>query len=137
MHGLTERQQQLYFLFQTVVASPQSDDLARLLDEDVAEGAAAAAATLETAARGLIYEHSPHSIPAQRLTSGLLALLGRVRDEGATVYDREAAAVLRAIERGARETRTRMADAADPATVYLTLMKRLLPVGAQTAERAP
>lgn len=137
LHGLTERQQQLYFLFQTVLASTQSDGLVRLVDEDVAEGAAAAAATLETAARGLVVEHSPPSVPARRLTEGLLALLGRVREQGATVYDREAAAVLRAIERGARETRTRAAGAGDPATAYLSLMARLLLAGPQTAERAP
>lgn len=136
MQGLTERQQQLYFLFETVIASTQSDELTRLVDGDVAEGAAAAAATLETAARGLIYEHSPQSIPAQKLASGLLALLGRVREQGATVYDREAAAVLRSIERGAVETRTRVASDGDPATAYLSVVKRLLLVGPRAASQA-
>jgi hypothetical protein len=129
MRGLTERQQQVYFLFLSVVVAPQPDDLARLTDADVAEGAGAAAATLETAARGLIYEHSPQSVPAQRLTSGLLALLARVREEGTTVYDREAASVLRAMERGARDPRMQLGGGDDPGMAYLTLIKRLLHVG--------
>ena len=49
-------------------------------------------------------------------------MLAEMRQEGATVYDREAAIVLRAIERGARETR--QAEPGDSA--YLTLMARLL-----------
>ncbi len=126
MRGLTERQQQLYFLFQTVIASQKPDGLARLVDLDVAEGAAAAAATLETAARGLIYEHTPPSVLAQRLAREFQALLARVREHGAKVFDREAALVLRAIERGARETHDRAPDAPDPQTAYLTVMARLL-----------
>lgn len=128
MEGLNERQQQIYFLFLSVLVAPTPGDLATPADDDVAEAASAAAATLETAARGLIYEHSPQSVPAQRLTTGFLTLLARIRQEGTTVYDREAAAVLRSMERGAKETRTR-AGGDDPATAYLTLIKRLLMVG--------
>ncbi len=128
MQGLNERQQQLYFLFLSVVVTPSPDELTAPADDDVAEAAAAAAATLETAARGLIYEHSPQSVPAQRLTAGFLTLLARIRQDGTTVYDREAAAVLRSMERGAKETRAR-ADSGDPRTAYLTLIKRLLMVG--------
>ena len=46
-----------------------------------------------------------------------------MREHGATVYDREAAIALRAIERGAR-TLTRPGEP----TAYLTLMGRLLQV---------
>ena len=120
---LTERQYQLFFLFQTVIARHKPEGFARVVDEDVAEAAAAMAATLETAARGVIYEHGTQSLVAQRLAADMKALLTELREQGARVYDGETAIVLRAIERGAREART-SSEGGDVA--YLTLMTRLL-----------
>lgn len=120
---LTERQYQLFFLFQTVIARHKPEGFARLVDEDVAEAAAAMAATLETAARGVIYEHGTQSLVAQRLATEMKALLAELREQGAKVYDGETAIVLRAIEQGAREARTKM-EGNDVA--YLTLMTRLI-----------
>jgi hypothetical protein len=130
MSGLTERQHQLFFLFQSVIAKSRPDGLARLTDEDVAEATAACAATIETAAKGVLYEHMPASLPAQKLAGELRALLLQVREHGAKVYDREAAIALRAIEKGARQL-------ADPAndTAYLSLMGRLLQVNQAAAAR--
>jgi hypothetical protein len=122
LQGLTERQHQLFFLFQSVIARHKPEGFARLVDDDVAEAAAAVAATLETAARGVIYEHAAQSLSAQRLAAEMKTMLAEMRQQGATVYDREGAIVLRAIERGARETRT--IEPGD--TSYLTLMARLL-----------
>jgi hypothetical protein len=121
---LTERQHQLFFLFQTAITRHQPDGFARLNDDDVAEAAATVAATLETASRGVIYEHSAQSPVAQRLGKELQATLEQMRQQGATVYDREAAIALRAIEQGARDART--ADSTP--TAYLELMARLLQV---------
>jgi hypothetical protein len=134
MGGLTERQHQLFFLFQSVVARFRPDGLARLTDDDVAEAAAACAATIETAAKGVLYDHAPASLPAQKLAGEFRTLLEQVREHGATVYDREAAIALRAIERGAREL-TRPGDD----TAYLALMERLLQVNhaAATSEARP
>src|SRR5687768_9858251 len=98
MAGLTERQHQLFFLFQSVIARSKPDGLARLTDDDVAEAAAACASTIETAARGVLYDHMPTTLPAQKLAGEFRALLVEVRQQGATVYDREAAIALRAIE---------------------------------------
>ena len=123
MAGLTERQHQLFFLFQSVIAKSRPDGLARLTDDDVAAAAAACAATIETAAKGVFYEHSPDSLPAQKLAGELRALLAQIREHGATIYDREAAIALRAIEKGARD----LANPESP-TAYLTLMGRLLQV---------
>ena len=123
MAGLTERQHQLFFLFQSVIARSQPDGLARLTDEDVADATSACAATIETAAKGVLYEHAPASLPAQKLAGELRALLVQVREHGATVYDREAAIALRAIERGARA----LTRPGEP-TAYLALMGRLLQV---------
>ena len=123
MAGLTERQHQLFFLFQSVIARSKPDGLARLTDEDVAEAASACAATIETAAKGVLYEHTPTTLPAQKLVGEFRALLADVRQHGARVYDREAAIALRAIEHGARSLAR-----ADDSTAYLTLMGRLLQV---------
>jgi hypothetical protein len=133
---LTERQYQLFFLFQTLIARHKPEGFARLVDDDVAEAAAAMAATLETAARGVIYEHGTQSLVAQRLATEMKALLTELREQGAKIYDGETAIVLRAIEQGAREARTR-ADGNDVA--YLTLITRLLQqTGARPAsEPAP
>ena len=122
LQGLSERQHQLFFLFQSLVARHTPEGFSRLLDDDVADAAAAVAATLETAARGVIYDHAAESRPAQRLASDMKAMLADIQKQGVKVYDREVAIVLRAIEKGARETRKiEPGDAS-----YLTLMARLL-----------
>jgi hypothetical protein len=131
---LTERQHQIFFLLHGVIARHTPEGFARLNDDDVAEAAGAAASTLETAARGVIYEHAAQSPVAQRLAREFAALLEEMRTHGATVYDREAAIVLRAIEQGARETRA-LAGSAD-ATAYLGLVGRLLQVN-RAAPLAP
>src|SRR5688572_19649794 len=66
---LTERQYQLFFLFHTLIAQHKPQGLTRLVDSDIAEAAAALAATLETAARGVIYEHTPSAQPARALAA--------------------------------------------------------------------
>ena len=122
LQGLTERQHQVFFLFQSLIARHTPEGFSRLVDDDVAEAAAAVAATLETAARGVIYDHAPQSRPAQRLASDMKAMLADMEKQGVRIYDREVAIALRAIEKGARETRKiEPGDAS-----YLTLMARLL-----------
>ena len=73
-------------LVNSVLAAYQPSELQPLIDDDVAASAAALAATLETSARGVIYEHRPASLPAERLMSTLKPLLaeagsGRYRAE--------------------------------------------------------
>jgi len=134
MAGLTERQNQLFFLFQSVIARSRPDGLAKLTDEDVAEAASACASTIETAAKGVLYEHTPTTLPAQKLAGELRALLAEARQHGATIYDREAAIALRAIEKGAR-----MLTRPEDSTYYLSLMNRLLQVNhaAAASEGSP
>lgn len=133
---LTERQHQLFFLFHVVIAGHKPEGFVRLLDADVAEAAQVVAATLETAQRGVIYEHAAQSIPAQRLASELRAALEGARKDGATVYDGEAAIALRAIERGARDV---AAATGQGETAYQELVARLLQVnrGARGAGDRP
>jgi len=122
---LTERQYQLFFLFHSLTARLKPQGFTRLVDSDVAEAAAALAATLETAARGVIYEHSPQAPPAQALVAALKGTLAQMREQGTTVYDHEAAVVLRAMEKGAREA----GEADSGETAYLDLVARLLHAG--------
>jgi hypothetical protein len=122
IRNLTERQYELFFVFQTLIARHKPEGFARLLDEDVADAAASVAATLETAARGVIYEHTATSAVAQRLAGELKKMLADMRQQGVKVYDGETAIVLRAIEQGARDAR----KGGTSDTAYLALMGRLL-----------
>ena len=99
----------------------------------MADAAASVASTLETAARGVIYDHAPQSLPAQRLATEMKTMLAEMQQKGVKVYDREAALVLRAVEKGARETR----KIAPGDTSYLTLMSRLLQQNRAAAAPAP
>jgi hypothetical protein len=121
--GLSERQHELFFLFHTRIAGYKPEGFVRLNDDDVAEATAALAATLETSSRGVIYEHAPQSLAAQRLATEMKTVLQEIARQGARISDREAAMVLRAIEKGARtagQTLTR------DDTAYLKLVSRLL-----------
>ena len=130
---LTERQYQLFFLFHTAIARHRVDGLARVADTDVAEAAAAFAATIETAARGVIYEHSPASIPAKSLLGALKTLMEQIREQGATVYDGESAIALRAIEEGARS----LPRPDEGERAYLELIARLLQDAGPSQPAAP
>jgi hypothetical protein len=133
LQGLSERQHQLFFLFQSLIARHTPEGFARLIDDDVAEAAAAVAATLETAARGVIYDHAAPSLPSQRLAGEMKTMLADMQKQGVRFYEREAASVLRAIEKGARETRNVEPGAAS----YLTVMARLLQRNRSAGAQAP
>ena len=126
---LTERQYQLFFLLQSTITNHTPDGLARLIDADVADAAGAVAATLETASRGVIYEHAAQSLPGQKLAGELKATLEDIQKHGARVFDHEVAVTLRAIEQGARE-------GGGDATSYLALIRRLLEVNSAAAQKS-
>jgi len=121
---LTERQYRLGFLLLTFVGRYAPPGLARLVDADVADAAAALASTYETASRGLIYEHTAASTTAAGLATELKAFLVEIAKGAGASFDREAAEVLRAIEHGARAASP---DAAGRA--YLDLVARVVPRG--------
>jgi hypothetical protein len=121
---LSERQYRLGFLLLTFVGRYQPSGLARMEDTDVAEAAATLAATYETAGRGVIYEHTAASTTAAGLAAELKTFLTELgRGAGAT-FEREAAEVLRAIERGARA-----ASPVEGGRAYLDLVARVVPKG--------
>ncbi len=137
---LTEAQYRLLVLLQSVTVAQAQSSIPPLLDEDVAEGAAAAAATLETAGKGIIYQHQAVSVPAQRLASEYGRVIGEIATSAGSQQarlERDAAAALRRLEQGARTAAKTLAG--DEPPVYLKLLGRMLqpaPPG-QTKEDAP
>ncbi|MPZ17768.1 MAG: hypothetical protein GEV06_07645 [Luteitalea sp.] len=74
-----------------------------LTDRDVAEAAEALAATYETSARGIIYDHQPASLPAQRLlTAYREALETPTPRQRPASFERAAALALRRVRDAAR-----------------------------------
>ena len=100
---LSEQQSQLFVLIVTFLLRYQPPELNPLIDEDVAEGMEALAATFETAARGVIYEHRAASLPAERLASGLKPMLTEAGRAGGSAFQRDASVVLRRVATAARE----------------------------------
>ncbi len=107
--GLTAQQSELLLALLSFVAGLHADPLLKLLDDDVAEGAGALAATYETADRGLIYEHRPQSLLAQRFVTDAKAFLSAFAAEAdaatARRLERDGAVVLRHVEAGVRGVR--------------------------------
>jgi hypothetical protein len=108
MRDFNQRQSQLFFLVNTFLVRYDHDqpELQPLIDDDAAEAAASLAATLETSTRGVIYEHRPASLPAERLMAALKPLLTEAGGQaGGTAFERDAAVVLRRVEEAARGVR--------------------------------
>jgi plasmid stabilization system protein ParE len=125
---LNEAQYRLLLLLQAVTLKHAAGALLPLRDEDVAEAAAVTAATLETAGRGIIYEHQATSVPAQRLANDLREAFDElVRQAGGTPPPRlehDTAVALRRIEQTARKAAQALPG--DEAPVFLKLIGRVL-----------
>lgn len=137
MYGLTDTQSHLFFTVQGLVLSLAGSIASSLIDHDIAEAAGALAGTYETASRGIIYEHKPTSLPAQRLAYELTTALKQVTDDmpGARLKELDLLAVMRRMERAAREAKGNL-EGGDHA--YLDLLGRIMkdPAAAQTASRS-
>ncbi len=101
--GLTQGQYQLFLLLQIAAAGHAARVGSGLRDREIAEAAGALAATYETAAKGIIYEHQAADLLAQRLVADLRAAIEAVGREGRVPRDADLAAALRRTERAARE----------------------------------
>jgi hypothetical protein len=107
MRDLSERQSRLFLLILTFLARYQPPELHPLIDEDVAEAVLALGATFETSAKGVIYEHRPAALSAERLASALKPVLAEAGQAGGSAFERDAAVVLRRVESAAREAAQR------------------------------
>ena len=130
---LTEAQYRLLLFAQAIVQQHARGAMPALLDEDVAEAAATVAATLETASKGIIYEHQAASIPAQRLVVELRRALDDLRKRAGSEVskvERDVAVALKRLERIAREARAEVPEEGAPERSWLALATRLLGSGA-------
>ena len=132
---LTETQYRLVVLFQSVTIKHADRAVPALIDVDVAEGAAAAASTLETAGKGIIYEHQAVSVPAQRLTAEYSRVVSELIAQNTSQQsrvERDSAIALRKIEAGARAAEKALTG--DEAPVYLNLLARVFAAPGKPAE---
>lgn len=138
MAGFTDRQSRFFFLFQSLLVRHRSDPLRPLLDEDVAEAAKVTAATLETSARGVIYEQSAATLNAQDLSAGFRRAFGEIVEQVSgprTPLEKDAARALRGIEEAARRVGPIVGD---PRTGFLMLVGRMLrPAAAAEPDASP
>jgi hypothetical protein len=132
VRDFNERQSQLFLLISTFLVRYEPPELQPVIDDDLAEAMGALAATYETAIRGVIYEHRPASLPAERLVAALKPMLTEAGKGGGTSFERDAAAVLRRIEAAVREVRT-----GDPENrrAFLDLVGRLVRKGDDEASK--
>ena len=102
LQGLSERQARLFLMLAAVTSRHQPDVLHKLVDEDIEQAAGALASTLETAAKGIVYEHQPASLAAARLMGELKGVVDEVVKNAGSALERDAAIVLRRIEHAAK-----------------------------------
>jgi hypothetical protein len=123
IRDLSERQAELFFLVATTLAQHQPEALQPLIDDDVVDAMTALAGTFETSSRGVIYEHRPASLPAERLVAALKPVVSEAGRGLGSSFERDAASVLRGIAAAARE-----AGAADPSNrrPFLDMLRRVL-----------
>ena len=126
IRDFSERQSQLFLLIGTFLVRYEAPELQPLIDDDVAEAMAALAATFETSARGVIYEHRPASLPAERLVGRLKPLLLEAGRGAGTPFERDAAAVLRRVEDAVREVR---ASEQENRRAFIDLLARVVRKG--------
>ena len=106
LRDLSERQSQLIFLITSFLATYQPTELHAPIDDDVVEAISSLAATFETASRGLIYDHRPASLLAERLATALRPVLEEAGRGAGSSFERDAAVVLRRLEEAVRDVRT-------------------------------
>jgi hypothetical protein len=126
---LSEAQYRMLLLFQAIAVRQADGALPPLVDQDVAEAAGAVASTLETARKGIIYEHRPGAIPAQRLAAEFTRAVTEVggAPDAPPALERDAAVVLRRLQQGAAGAAQGLAG--DQPPVFLSLLRRLMAGG--------
>jgi hypothetical protein len=133
LRDFSRRQSQLFLLVATFLVRYEPPEFQALIDEDVAEAAGAMAATFETESRGVIYEHRPASLPAERLATALRQVLAAAGQGAGSAFDRDAAVVLRRVQEGVREAST-----PDPGNrrAFLALLGRVISKAADAEAEA-
>ena len=136
LQGLSERQARLFLMMSALTAQHRAAGLQRLVDEDIAEASGALASTLETAGRGIVYEHQPASLIAARLMSEMKTTLDEVVKNAGSALERDAAIALRRVEHGAKTMVAARASGAHPGLAdneFQQLLARVLAPAPGTA----
>ena len=134
MRDLNDRQSQLFLMTATFLVGYKPSEIHTVIDEDVAEAARAMAATYETAARGVIYEHRSSSAPAMELTAAMRPLFEKAGRTAGTAFERDAAVVLRRVEAAIQEIRKAQPDS--PRT-FMDLLSRMMRRDPGVSQAAP
>jgi hypothetical protein len=137
---LTEPQYRLFLFLQGVILQYARTADPTPLDIDAAEAAATVAATLETAGKGIIYEHPAATIPAQRLATELRKVVADVAQRNgadAGRVERDAATALRRMEAAARTAHSEVPDPTYPDMSWLALASRLMSAAAAAEAAQP
>jgi hypothetical protein len=130
LQGFSERQARVFLMLTSVISRHQSEQLQKLVDGDIAQAAEALAATIETSARGIVYEHQPASLPAARLLTELKAIVSDIAKSAAeelgagaiSGLERDIAVALRRIQEAAKTTSGRDSNS----TIFQELLIRML-----------
>jgi len=121
--GLSRRQYQLFFVIQGTFHRLAESGEIPVNDDVVLDAAQALAATYGTASKGIIYEHRPSSLAAERLARELKPLLEGVDGRGPVANEHDLVVILRCVERAATDARKTL----DGDThAYLDLVGRLM-----------
>lgn len=128
--AFSELQMQVFFLVQSHVVGPTPAGVPALLDAEVADAAAALAATYETASRGIIFEHAATTRNGQRLVDEIRPVLADAGRGGGSRFERDAATVLKFIAASAAPA------AGSPPTRYVDIVRRVMRASTEIAEPA-
>jgi hypothetical protein len=130
LQGLSERQARLFLMLAAATSRHQPEAFQKLIDDDIAQAAGALASTLETAAKGIVYEHQPASLVAARLMGELKGVVDEVVKSAGPTLERDAATALRRIEHAAKMMATVRPDTNE----FQQLLARVLAPPPQGAE---
>jgi hypothetical protein len=123
LRGTSERQRTIFAFLQTAILKHAARAVPQIHDRDVAEAAGALAGTFETAAKGIIYEQQPASLPAQRLASDVRQQIEQTLHASERPLDRDLATALRRTEMLAMQAATQLEGGE---TAYLEFLNRRL-----------
>lgn len=119
--GTTDRQYALLLWLHASTADQRATAVPALRDDDLVAAAGSLASTLETEARGIIYEHAPATITAQRVIEDYKRALADLEKDSGTRLARDASAALRLLERLGRQ----VASKEQTPTALIELLDRL------------
>jgi hypothetical protein len=130
MRDFNQRQSELFLLVCNAVARYKPVEWQTPTDQDVVDGVSSLASTFETATRGIIYEHRPASVTAERFAMSLRPAIMEASRGGGSAFERDAAVVLRRVADVAGDLKTSTGSA----RAFLDLLERTIQKDVDTNE---